>query len=348
MFLLIGSLISLSSCECVNESVATGRSYCDESISIHMCSFSRVSMFQGNGGVIYIKNDNMPLYVEYSAFYKASAQNGGAIYFKSNNILLKMICAYECASSSWGLFAFLSVSGESNLGYLSVSKCGEISGYRPIHQELGSQILKSSNTSLNKVIQFSGITSWTSGSIVMEYCTFSNNIVFAFVCLSVDSPNAHVSNMNIIHNNSPGMLAVVHIGGGICNMANSIFYGNTNRLFNSAGVLTISNCIISHDQTSLTDGTISFQGSVSFGTTESFLIPFFGTEHCIADNPIPWETPAYTPFPSTPIPLTDDTASYMWLIIVSGVGVFILVAFAFYYYSMTMKGSSSEDIEQRE
>ena len=313
-----------------------------------MCSFSRVSMFQGDGGVIYLNNDNMPLYVAYSAFYKAQAQNGGAIYFKSNNIHLKMICAYECSSSSWGLFAYLSVSGESNLGYLSVSKCGEISGFRPIYQELGSQILKSSNSSLNNVIQYSGITSWTSESIVMEYCTFSNNIVFAFVCFSVNSPNTCVSHMNIIHNNSPGMLAVVHVGGYKCSMANSIFYGNTNRLFSSTGELTISNCIISHDQTSLTEGTISFQVSVSYGITESFRIPFFGTEHCVADNPIPWETPAYTPLPSNQIPLTDDTASYLWLIIVSGVAVFLLVAIAFYYYPMTMKESSSEDIEQRE
>jgi len=183
--------------------------------------------------------------------------------------------------------------------------------------------------------------------------------------------------MNILHNNSPGMYAVVYIGNGFCILTKSIFYGNTNKLFYSNGELTVTSSFISHDQASLVDGTVTMQGNISYEITESYQIQFFGTQKCTADNPIPWETPSFTPavstplstiaqtllpstpqstnnptvFPSTPIESINDTektGDYLVLIIASGVGIFLLVAIAFYYYPMTMKESSSEDIEQRE
>ena len=81
MFMFISILLTSSiSFECVNESIDTGRSYYNQSISIFLCSFSRLSSFQSKGGVICIENDNMHLLVSYTSFYNAQAPNGGAIY----------------------------------------------------------------------------------------------------------------------------------------------------------------------------------------------------------------------------------------------------------------------------
>ena len=263
-------------------------------VNISGCFFSKINVFDGPGGAIYINNGNN-MYISYTAFSNIhSTSTGGAIYYQSSISVLKMLCAYKC-SSPYCHFGYIEASSINYIEYLSMALCSEFqAGVHPLLFYSGEQRLLSTNSSLNGAHQSSGIDIDSPSSIsTFFYCTFSNNKAADSICIHLYGNSATLSYFNIVHNNSPIQLGVVYVG---------------------AGSYTLSYCIISHNRDTLLYGSIDIFHSfishlgITSNTNNNSLVmkstyqfKFYNTKRCHANNPFitPQQYITYRRFPTS-------------------------------------------------
>jgi len=289
---------------CESESIDQGRSYSQMDIDISDCFFSRYSLYNGDGGVIYVYGGSYSMNINYSMFYNCvCSSQGGAIYFYSTNSSLRMICANRC-SASWYHFAYLSASQVNQVEYLSVSKCSHTtSGYYPIYLYTGYQRVDNTNSSMNNAYMGSGIGIWSPSTFTSSHCTFSNNKVSDSVCIFIwsDPGTISMSYANIVHNNSPKDGIVSVFKGGPIKMMYCIFQNNQNYLFYlETGSLEVSHSFIDHSSSSFSsENAVSTLNNNSLTNRITYQIQFFNSHHCNADIPLPQRTSDQTPSPKS-------------------------------------------------
>jgi len=293
---------------CEKENLDQGRSYINRNISISNCIFSRYSIFDGCGGVIFIDGSSYSMSIYYSLFYKCVCSlSGGAIYFNSSNSCLRMICANSCSGGTFSgsHFSFLGSSQMNLVEYLSVSNCSfTTSGYHPIHLNYGNQRIDNTNSSMNNAIQTSGIILSSFSSSTSSHCTFSNNKVSQCICIFFyfGSETISMSYANIVHNNSPSG-GVVFVGGASIMMIYCILHNNHNVLFDFwGGYIMVSHSFIDHSSSFSTGFNVLTSNNNSFTYRITYQLQFFDSLYCNSD--IPFNTPLST---IEQIPLNSPT-----------------------------------------
>jgi len=281
--------------ECENEKLALGRSYYNKNINVSLCFFTRINMFSGDGGVIFVNSGDYSMLFNSSMFYFCTcSQNGGAIYFSSSSSCLRMICANSCScgDSYSGHFAYLYASQNNLVQYLSISNCSHsTSGYYSIFIQIGSQRVDNTNSSMNNARQSSGICICGPSLFISSHCTFSNNNVSLCTCVQFFHCSGTMSYSNIVHNNSPNTGVIFVNGDGTRYMMYCIFKENHNYLFCvNQGSLAVFHSFIDHSSTSFftSRAVITTNNSLTIRITNN--IQFFNSRHCNADNPLPQRT----------------------------------------------------------
>jgi len=273
---------------CLEENITSGRSsYTSSTISdISNCYFVRLSSYSGNGGVIYFTTSGFSMSIKSSMFYYCRVSGsyyGGAIYFSSSTCNMSHICASYCHSPGAANFAWIQVSSGSTMSLMSVTRCSDITqSYYPIRLQSGSQIMHSSNLSLNNAYQASGIRLYNTDSFFGAYCTFAHNIASYSTCIDWIGKKGEISYSNIVNNVTParnGIITITDSAQGTISWC--VLIGNSHILFYLAsGSLTVSNSYIPSDEC-ITSGSVSIISSAQ--TMSTHVISYFSSYHCHAD-----------------------------------------------------------------
>jgi len=297
---------------CDSDNIDQGRSYFDTNITISHCFFSRSSLYNGNGGVIYVNAGSYSMNVSYSMFYNCIAIEGGAIYFSSLNSYLRMICLNRCScgSSSWYHSVYLYASQMNQVEYQSVSYCSHTTyGYYSMRLSKGNQRVDNINSSMNNAKEGSGILIDSPSLFTSTYCTFSNNKVSDSICIHFYSSSGteSMSYANIVQNISPNNGVVFVSGAGSRKMLYYIFQNNQNILFSvHSGTLEVSHSFIDHSLSFSTSLAVSTAINNSFSKRMTYQIRFFNSLHCNADMPLIDRTPLQT-FEKSPMRSFEET-----------------------------------------
>jgi len=179
---------------CANDDIDQGRFYTQKNIDTIHCTFSMIKIFSGNGGVIFVNGGSLNMNISNSMFYNCSCSlNGGAIYFISLNSILRMICAFRCSSFSYH-FAYLSVTQNSHIEYLSLSYCSyETEGSNSIRLYKGNQRFDTSNSSSNSSRERSCIRTGNPTIFLSKYCSFVHNNVSEKICIYFEHNTGEIS-----------------------------------------------------------------------------------------------------------------------------------------------------------
>jgi len=295
----------LLSIGCESQHMDQGRSYVDKSIIISNCFFSRMSVYSGNGGVIFVDGGSYSMNVNYSMFFNcACSEYGGAIYFDSFDSILRMICVNRCSASS-SIFTYIESANETQITYLSVSGCSyTTSGRYSIYLKSGNQIIDNTNSSMNNANHISCIYIQNSLIFQSSYCTFNENIVSYSSCLFFEFQSGTMSYSNIINNNSPSH-GVIFINIGSPKMMYCIFWNNKNNVFYvHMGSLELSHSFIDHLSSISSGKSVSIATNNSFTSMMTYQIQFFNSHYCIAYVPQSThlntieQTPSDSPMPT--------------------------------------------------
>jgi len=151
------TILNTLSLGCINEKIASGRSFSSGNIIIGDCSFSRSQTLNDSGGVIYLVLPST-LNVSYSMFYLCSANPyGGAFHVQTSYTFLFMICASRCKASSYHHFGLFGSSGINYFEFLSISQCSDnTNGMDSISLNEGEQMTKNINSSFNQASHYAG------------------------------------------------------------------------------------------------------------------------------------------------------------------------------------------------
>lgn len=267
--------------ECINNNISTGRSYLNVNLNVSNCVFRRFSLFQGDGGVVYVKGD-FNISIAFSMFFNCTCSNyGGAVYISALNSQLNMICAYMCSAMErqWGQ---LSSTKNNFMYYLSISFCSyKTIGRCPIGIFHGNQRINYMNSSFNQVYHVSGISISSPSKLECNYCTFSKNNVASNTCISLTASYGTVSRAIIVGNNSPNTFGVVYIYYGTNIIEYSIFDNNINDLFYvEYGSLEILHSFISHNGSISSEISVLTSMNNSFIKTNTYQIDYLGSKYC--------------------------------------------------------------------
>jgi len=260
-------------------------------IELNNCVFSMNCVYSGSGGILYISNTQKNLRISNSVFFSchvSSNFDGGAIYLVANSSNLQNICAYYC-SSRYFLFGFLDCLYENYLGFLSITKCNEVfSGVHPIAMVRGFQVIKSLNSSYNKVLQSSGFGNNIPSNFLMEYCQLSNNQAQTSICLHLHGNKGTISFINIIHNNSPNSYGVSLFDGSAQYALDNVVASNNTDilLYSTSGQVLVSESFIFHTN-QIISGPIQIQTNCIFEFTNAIHINFYSTHLCESENRLP-------------------------------------------------------------
>jgi len=231
--------------------------------------------------------------IYFSRFYKCiCSSDGGAIYFSSSNSNLRMICANRCScgTSSQFHFACLMATQSNQVEYLSISNCTHtISGFHSMIVHSGFQRVDNTNSSMNNVLQGSGISISSSSTFTSSHCTFSNNNASQSICINLYYCSGAISFASIVNNNSPSFGGVVIVQGtGLPKMMYCIFQNNQNYLFCVwIGSLEVSHSFIEHSESLFSSNIAVFiETNNSFTKRTTYRQQFFHSLHCNADMPI--------------------------------------------------------------
>jgi len=284
LFLCLISAFSYRSL-CENNDISSGRSYFNQNINVSGCFFSRSSLFNGYGGVIYVSGSNYLLDIVSSMFYKCKVSSDnwcGAIFFDSKESRLKMVCAHDC-NAQYNNFARIDALNTNIVEYLSIAACAiSGGGYQSFRLNCGDQFVTNSNSSLNSALRYTGLFIVDPNSFICKYSTFSNNKATEYTCIYLSGKSGTITSSNIVHNDSPTGSAIVRSLGNHY-ITFSIFYGNSHRLFIiESGTLSVSSCFISHSST-LTIGTFVSYTNNTNTYTNAYKIPFFNSYFCHAE-----------------------------------------------------------------
>jgi len=277
---------------CENQSIDQERSYFNDNINIVDCFFSRSSLYSGDGGVIYVNGGSFSMNVNYSMFYNCVCSNqGGAIFFYSSYSYLRMICAHRCSASDYH-FAHLRASQVNEGEYLSVSYCSHIiSGSYSVYLRTGNQRVDNTNSSMNNANKESCIYIYLPSLFKSIFCTFSNNNVGSWTCISFYSTTGITVTMsfsNIVHNNSPSYGVVTVSGIGSRKMMYCVYKNNQGYLFYVLSrSLEVSHSFIDHSESSLsTSSAVTIANNNSFTSEITYQIQLFQSYYCNADIPL--------------------------------------------------------------
>ena len=175
------------------------------------CYFSRINIFNGNGGIIYINNKKTNLILNNCIFYYCSCTVvGGAICFycfiDDTIIEFNKICINHC-------FAFYdqfsrietSINSKNLYNLLSISNCyNNSNGHFVFSLFCGNIHLSHCNSTKNINFDGSGISIFNPTTLNSIYCTIINNYVSSNTIILLNGNNNHyLSYYNIINNNSP-------------------------------------------------------------------------------------------------------------------------------------------------
>jgi len=297
---------------CESENIDQGTSYSQMNIDISYCFFSRHSRYEGYGGVISVSGA-FSISVNSSMFYNCSCSSwGGAIYASCYyQASLRMICANKCYAHYQGHFVYLYIQQINQVELISVSKCFDsASGYSPLYLESGNSRVDNTNSSMNNGNRQSGIFICSPSSFTSSYCTFSNNRVYDWSCIYLQSESGIIlmSYANIVHNNSPSWGVVAVSGTGSRKLMNCIFHSNQNYLFCAyGGSLEVSHSFIDHLSSSFSISTaVSTTTNNSFNSRMTYQFQFFNTHLCNADIPLIGKTPVVI-MTRSPMKSIDET-----------------------------------------
>jgi len=280
---------------CANEDISLGRSYSNCFVDILNCFFSRTSVYNGYGGVIYINNINFTMKIQESMFFNCSCENhGGAIYYSSSNSVIKMVCAYRCESKNTHHFALLQASNANQVEFLSVSCCSyNIMGYYSTRIDSGEQNVDSTNYSSNNAIQVSALDFRKSSSFNSSFCTFINNKVSISISLYFNTLIGTITTAIILHNDSPSSHGICSLYDATLKMKYCIYDMNQNTLFSVwSGSLEVSHSFISHStKFSISKAVVTSDNNSILTQTPYYLwrtyqIQYYNSYYCNADDPI--------------------------------------------------------------
>jgi len=324
------SIVSLNiKAICTNEGIQNGRSYDNTNVQISECFFRRLNHFNDNGGVIYINSQGKSIEISKSMFYNCRSNNGGAIWFYSTNSVLRMVCAEKC-SAIYSHFAYLRSSQGSSNTFLSISACAHItSQYESLSMNSGYQFVNDTNSSMNKAEIVSCLCIQSALTFYSCRCSFSNNIVSENTCLSLLSTSGSFIFANIINNNSPSMLGVIHIANnGLIYMSNCIFDENQNVLFSIwEGSLYISHSYINHIGTFSSSISVTLFENNTYTKIQTHIFDFMGSKFC------------KTPDSTSNVTSTD--ISYMQYLIIGLAIISILFSSLWVLNAIQLKEASS-------
>jgi len=280
---------------CISEKLNNGRSYFNTSITVSDCFFSRLSMYSGFGGVIFVSGGSYSMNISNSMFFMCNCSNdGGAIYFNSFSSILKMICACRCSCGTHCHFGWLQASNENYVEYLSIVLCSiNPLGWYSILLLYGRQTVDNTNCSMNTVQYISGIGIVRPSSFTCSLCTFSNNNASEYRCIYFYNNSGTMTFTNIVHNNSPTNNGVVLVVKGSPKIEYCVFDKNQNTLFNVyEGSLEVSHSFISHMGTSFSIGlSILMENNNSIDTStdlisrQTYQFIFFKSYYCHTETP---------------------------------------------------------------
>jgi len=275
-------------CLCIGENNAVGRSYDGDSVNISDCFFTRMSQYNSAGGVIFISDTTKTSYISNCMFNNCatSTDYGGAIFLTLSMSFMKMVCANRC-SSQFCHFAWVKATLSNEAVLLSMTECSyTTNGDYSVCFSEGNPKVDFSNCSRNYAHVISGIYFYkpsTSSSSVM--CTFSNNVVSAFMCIDFYSCSGTMSYACVVNNNSPAYGIVYVSGSGTHIMEYCLFISNDNTLFHvdSGSSLTIKHSFIYH-LNSIKSGIINTENNNTNINHPTYIIPYFKSHYCHADN----------------------------------------------------------------
>ena len=265
-------------------------------LEISYCYFSRSTTFNGYGGVIYMKDISLNLYIHDCIFEFCSSLNGGgAIYIlcsSNGEFIMNKVCSHHCFTTLNGyapgqfLWTFTSNSKKNDLHLSSTLKCAhnnDINRYYSIVFERGNQNITFLNSTNNYCLLYSSFGSYISYTLTMKFNNFYNNTSSESVCIEFLGSNSlnSLEFSNIINNkilsNNRGILSVTNNGNHYINFC--ILLNNNGYLFNyiSGSSLTSQFCYIKHIE--------EFKGNINFISnfyfiTNTFKYIYYSTYLC--------------------------------------------------------------------
>jgi len=270
--------------------------------------------FEESGGILCLSNVESEIEMVSCLFYLCTAYySGGAIYISNtiggnNSIKLRNICASTCFTiksyidSEFGSFALVKMKNCPLLewSYVSILKCSpHTSG---VHSSTMIQkcnaTISSLNCSNNKCYAGASMSIFDCIGTNVIYCTFSENKVVYGHNFYFASPSGNriIQYCNVVGNNGISYGVMSHQGNSQFMIYKCIFYKNTEILFcnlwassyGGSGVLTISNCFISHSGTTYSSwpGAPFTNINNAFSLYPTYAYSYFMSFHCNADIPL--------------------------------------------------------------
>ena len=277
----------------------------NQNININNCLIMFFNTTE-NGGVIYIDSTQYLININDTTFYQCVSSNGfgGALYFNDIfNFQLLRICALYCTSNNYYQFAFIRSNNNHILDLITLYDCSNIYGHITIGFLFGYQNISNINISYNENIEKSGFYSYYPNLMFCNYCTFYNNTVSSYICISLLGGKGHISKSNIILNYSPpnGVIYVENFGN--YNFYECIFDLNKNNLFYvDSGSLQLNNCFINHLYINIiTDIGIEpiFSPTLMITNTNYYLYYIYSTYYCSYNNINPTVSNSFNPIFNT-------------------------------------------------
>jgi len=291
--------------ECINESIANGRSHYLNNVIIENCYFKRTMDFAENGGVILIESSNN-LEISNSGFYKCrSLMNGGAIYFNSANLVVQRVCASYCFAQVSGHFIVSYSSSNNHFLELTINHCHNTLSDtdRSISLFSGYFRLENTNSSMNKAKYHSGFYLNSPSTFSFKHSSFANNTVTTHICIELQKGTGSITSINVVHNNSPQY--GVFYTTGIFDLNYCVFHSNQDILFYSDnGKFHLSHCYLEGFSTY---GSVSFVTNNSFTCSNTYIIQFFNTLFCNVEI-IPTFQPSYKQTPLETPQKTEESS----------------------------------------
>ena len=270
----------------------------NNNINISNCIFLRNNEFNGQGGIIYVYNKEISLFINDSIFLYCSAKNeGGSIYFNSN--FQTSICFLNniCSFKSWTLI------GYGQFGYIQANKFFFIfstlfkcnsdifsSSYSTFRPNYGNQTISNINISHTVLKHMSAFEFIDPIVLRASFLTiFNNSAVPSTIILFVGNNDNKIEYLNCINNKSPdyGVIDTWDSSQTFI-ISNSIFINNSYYLFSSRSncYMSINNCIISHSINDITIGSMSLSNNIINPNynINTFIISHLNTNICFIKN----------------------------------------------------------------
>ena len=321
---------------CINEDGA-GRSYSisNSDLTVDSCSFFRTTIYNGEGGVIFISNYDLSLLD--STFVNCSASDdGGAIKVNNGNCVISRCCASSCAVySADGALAYITVKASLIIEHLSFMECSKtIQSYHTLslsYNDISLEYVNGSKT-INGANPFGFVNN--AQSLFMSYVTMIHNYAEGTIFTVFEYTSNDLSYINFVNNSEktltfglicfdkiffdPGPLMlekssngrVLDIGGYLIN--NIVVLDTVGLLFylNAEFNLQIHNGHFGNIGTAIANGVFETINCISGNPTLLSISHYYKNGCQIGDQQIPDKTFEETPmqtFKETPMKSFEET-----------------------------------------